>query len=181
MKKWLYFILPLVMFGIFLVFYFQHEKERAARTEQNLLETAAKTATEKAVKDEAEGKARESARIAQEERDRENAARNASRKAQQDAVNKDIKDKTDVATAEINDATRKIIQLEAEVTRLVQDRERITREAFNSAKDVELAMVARRNAEMEEQRFVEMIVRRTTESHLTRLPPPLPPPAPTRR
>ena len=60
MKKWFYFILPVVMSAIFLVFYFQHEKEREARTEQNMRETASKIAAEKAVKDAAEAEAKKS-------------------------------------------------------------------------------------------------------------------------
>jgi preprotein translocase subunit SecF len=177
MKKWLYLVLPVVMAGVFLIFFFQHEKERDVREATNKAKAEAKASAEKAVKDAAEAKAKESALLAQQERDRENAAREAARKAQQDAVDKDIKDKTDASLLEIDTNTRKSKQLETEIERLVAERERVTREAFELAKQVELATVARRNAEMEEQRLTEMIARRTGESFLPRLPPPPPPPS----
>jgi ABC-type Na+ efflux pump permease subunit len=176
MKKWLYLVLPLVMAGVFMVFYVKHEKEREVRIATNKAKVEAATAKEKAVKDAAEAKAKESAKIAQDERDRENAAREAARKAQQDAVDRGIKEKTDAALAEIDAATKKSKALQDEIERLVADRERIRQEGFELAKQVELASVERRNAEMEEQRLTEMIVRRTAESHLSRLPPPPPPP-----
>lgn len=179
MKKWFYVIFPIVMAGIFMVFYSKHNAEAAERTARNEAEKAAKIAAEKKVKDEAEAKAKESAKIAQEERDRETAAREAARKAQQDAVDADIKNKTDAATAEIEVATKKSKALEAELARLSQDRERITREAFDMAKQVELAMVGRRNAEMEEQRLTEMIARKASDSAMAKMPAP-PPPPPTK-
>ncbi len=177
MKKWLYLILPVVMTGVFLMFFFKHEKETVARETARGQEMAQKAAADKAVKDAAEAKAKESARIAQLDRDRENAEREAARKAQQDAVDKEIKDKTDASLAEIARDTKRAKELELEIARLITDRERITREAFDLAKQVELAMVAKRNAELEEQRLTEMIARRATESSMTKLPPPPAPPA----
>jgi len=177
MKKWLYFLLPIILTGVFLMFYFKHEKESVAREHARGQEMAQKAAAEKAVKDAAEAKAKESARIAQQERDRENAEREAARKAQQEAVDKEIKDKTNASLAEIDAATKRAKELEAEIARLITDRERVTREAFDLAKQVELAMVAKRNAELEEQRLTEMIARRATDSAMTKVPPPPPPPA----
>jgi hypothetical protein len=176
MKKWLYIVLPIVMAGIFSVFYVKHDKETAERVAHNHAEKKAKLDAELKVKTEAEAKAKESAKIAQDERDRETAARDAARKAQQDAVDAGIKDKTDKAMAEIDAASKKSKALEAELNRLIQDRERIDREAFDLAKQVELAMVTRRSAEMEEQRLTEMIARRASDSSMSRPPPPPPPP-----
>jgi hypothetical protein len=176
MKKWLYFLLPIVLTGVFLMFYFKHQKEAVAREHARGQEMAQKAAAEKAVKDAAEAKAKESARLAQQERDRENAEREAARKAQQEAVDKEIKDKTNASLAEIEAATKRAKELEAEITRLISDRERVTREAFDLAKQVELAMVAKRNAELEEQRLTEMIARRATDSAMTKVAPPPPPP-----
>jgi hypothetical protein len=176
MKKWLYLILPLVLTGLFLMAYFKHQKESVAREHARGQEMAQKAAAEKAVKDAAEAKAKESARLAQQERDRENAEREAARKAQQEAVDKEIKDKTNASLAEIEAATKRAKDLEAEIARLISDRERVTREAFDLAKQVELAMVAKRNAELEEQRLTEMIARRATDSSMTKVAPPPPPP-----
>ena len=175
MKKWLYLLLPVVLTGVFLMFYFKHQKESVAREHARGQEIAQKTAAEKAVKDAAEAKAKESARLAQLERDRENAEREAARKAQQDAVDKEIKDKTSASLAEIETATKRAKDLEAEIARLIGDRERVTRESFELAKQVELAMVAKRNAELEEQRLTEMIARRATESSMTKVATPPPP------
>lgn len=177
MKKWLYFLFPVILTGIFLMFFFKHEKETVAREQARGQEMAQKAAAEKAVKDAAEAKAKESARLAQQERDRENAEREAARKAQQDAVDKEIKDKTNASLAEIESATKRAKDLEAEIARLISDRERVTREAFDLAKQVELAMVAKRNAELEEQRLTEMIARKASESAMTKVAPPPPPAA----
>lgn len=177
MKKWLYFILPIVLTGVFLIFFFKHQKETVAREHTRGQEMAQKTATEKAGKDAAEAKAKESARIAQQERERENGERDAARKAQQDAVDKEIGDKTNASLAEIATATKRAKDLEAEIARLISDRERVTRESFDLAKQVEIAMVAKRNAELEEQRLTEMIARRATDSSMTKIAPPPPPAA----
>jgi hypothetical protein len=59
-------------------------------------------------------------------------------------------------------------------------KDKANRESFDLAKQVELAKVAKRNAEFEVQRTTEMISRRAADSSLTRLPPPPPLPAPTK-
>src|SRR5688572_2264233 len=176
MKKWFYIVLPVVMAGIFAMFYVKHAAETEQRVARNEAEKKAKMEAELKVKTEAEAKAKESAKIAQEERDRETAAREAARKAQQDAVDAGIKEKTDKAMAEIDAASKKSKALEAELDRLIKDRERIEREPYDHAKQVELAMVTRRTAEMEEQRLTEMIARRASDSSMARPPPPPPPP-----
>ena len=144
MKKWLYLVLPVVMAAIFTVFYIQHDKETVVREQTRAEKKAQEVAAEKAVKGAAEAKAKESAKIAQDERDKENADRERTRKVQQDAVDKEIKDTTDRALAEADASARKAKQLDADLERLQRDKERVTREAFDLAKQVELAMVAKR-------------------------------------
>lgn len=179
MKKWLYLILPAVMTVVFGVFYVNHEKDVLSRESTRSKQIADKKAADKAVKDAAEAKAKESAKVTQAEREAADAKREADRKAKQDAVDKEIKDSTDASLAEADTSSKRAVILEAELERLQKERDRLGREAFDLAKQVELAMVAKRNAELEEQRLTEMIARRASDAAMAKIPPP-PPPAPTK-
>ena len=64
-----------------------------------------------------------------------------------------------------------------QLDQLRKQRDQLSRETFDIAKQVELARVARRNAEMDEQRWIEMIANRAASSQMAQIPPP---PAPAR-
>ena len=57
---------------------------------------------------------------------------------------------------------------------VIEDRIKALRDAFDAAKKVELARIAKRNAELDIQRFTDMVQRKAAESYLLRLPPPPP-------
>lgn len=178
MKKWIYLVIPTILMAGFVLVFISHEKEMKERESNRARQIAEKLASEKREKEVAEAKARESARVAQEEREAAERKKEADRLAKQNAIDREIKDGLDAATAEANRAQMQVNQLQIELDRLNKDRERINMEAFELAKQVELAKVAKRNAELEEQRLIEMIVRRADQSAMAQMPPPPPPPPP---
>jgi hypothetical protein len=170
MKKWMYLIFPGVMLAGFLVIYFSHkekieEKERAhiAQVEKEKAETDAK-------KKAAEAKAREDAKKRQDERDAEEKKKEEEKAAKQAADDKKVRDQTAEYTAKGKAAGEKVAALEIELDRLRKEKDKSNRETFDLAKQVELARVARRNAELEIQRMTEMVVRRAADSSMTRPP-----------
>lgn len=178
MKKWIYLLIPSVMLVVFLVFYFSHEKEALARETMRAEVLAKKNAEEKKQKADSEAKARESAKIAQQQREADEAKKEADRRAKQVAIDREIKETTDAAVAEGDKSSKRVNELEIELKRLQREKDRLGREAFDLAKQVELTMVAKRNAELEEQRLTEMIARKAAASAMAKMPPPPPPPPP---
>lgn len=176
MKKWMYLIAPAVMLGIFMVFYFSyvekaHAKEAAAKAKIVAEQNAA--AEKKKV---AENKAREDAKKRQEDREAEERKKEKERADKQAAEDKKVKDATDEALAKLKASETESKKLQADLDALRANKEKLTRETFDIAKQVELARIARRNAEIEGQRFTEMISKRAADSSMTRLP--VVPPAP---
>ena len=179
MKKWMYIIFPSVMLAGFLVIYFSHKEKSEAKEREHIAQVAKEKAAAEEKKKAAEAKAREDARKRQEERDAEEKKKQEEKEAKQAADDKKVRDQTAEYTAKADAAQKQVTALEAELDRLRKEKDQTSREAFDLAKQVELARIARRNAEMEIQRMTEMVARRAAESSLTR-PPPLPTvPAPT--
>ena len=177
MKKWMYLIFPGIMLGAFLAVFFSHQKEAQAR-EKVRTELAKKLESEKAAKKaEAEKKASIDAKERQKAREKEDADKEAAKLAKQAAADKEVKDATDKALAEGDKAAKEVSALDIELDRLRKSKDKSNREAFDLAKQVELAKVAKRNAEFDIQRTTEMISRRAADSSLTRMPPPPPLPA----
>jgi hypothetical protein len=180
MKKWMYLIAPAVMLGVFMVFYFSyvekaHAKEAAAKAR---IESEKKTADEK--KKVAEAKARDDAKKRQDERDAEEKKKEKERADKQAAEDKKVRDATNEFLAKGKAAEQKAKQLETQLENLRKEKDKLSREAFDIAKQVELARIARRNAELEIQRMTEMITKRASDSSLVR-PPSMPPaPAPAK-
>jgi hypothetical protein len=179
MKKWMYIIFPSVMLAGFLVIYFSHKEESEAKERAHIEQVAREKAEAEEKKKIAEAKAREDARKRQEERDAEEKKKAEEKAAKQAADDKKVRDQTAEYTAKADAAAKQVSALEAELDRLRKEKDQTSREAFDLAKQVELARIARRNAELEIQRMAEMVARRAAESSLTQ-PPPLPPtPAPS--
>jgi hypothetical protein len=179
MKKWMYIIFPGVMLGLFLVFYLSHAKE----AEQKEIAMAQKAEADKAEADrkkkEAEAKARDDARKRQEEREAEERKKEEEKAAKQAKDDKMVRDQIAEYTAKADAAQKQINALDSELDRLRKEKDKMSRETFDLAKQVELTRIARRNAELEIQRMNEMIVRRASDSSLVR-PPQMPPPAPAK-
>lgn len=173
MKKWMYLIFPAIMLAGFLVIYFSHKEKAEAKEREHIAQVAREKAESEEKKKIAEAKAREDARKRQEERDAEERKKQEEKDAKQAADDKKVRDQTAEYTAKANAAAKQVAALEAELDRLRKEKDATNRETFELAKQVELARIARRNAEMEIQRMTEMVARRAAESSLTR-PPPLP-------
>ena len=178
MKKWMYLIVPAILMVGFVFVYFSHvekthEKERIAK---------AKVVAEKAEADrkkkDAEDKARADAKKRQDDRDAEEKKKEDEKIAKQRADDEKVRSATAEFVTKATNAAKQGQQLEKDLENFRREKDRLTREAFDIAKQVELARIARRNAELEIQRMTEMITQRASNSSLVR-PPALPtPPAP---
>jgi ABC-type Na+ efflux pump permease subunit len=170
MKKWMYLIFPSIMLAGFMVIYFSHAKEAQEKEARHVAQVAKERAEAEEKKKAAEAKAREDAKKRQEERDAEEKKKEDEKLAKQAADDKKVHDATLEYIAKGNAAAAEVAKLEAELDRLRKLKDKTTRESFDLAKQVELARIARRNAELEIQRMTEMVVRRASDSSLTRPP-----------
>jgi hypothetical protein len=184
MKKWMFIIFPGAMLAIFLTFFLSHKKVM----EDN---QAARDATVARQQQEADAKKKadeEKAHVDAVKRSEERAAeekRKADEKAAKvAAADKEVQAATNKALADGDKSAQESRRLEMELENLRKAKDQLSREAFDAAQQVELAKVARRNAELEEQRTIEMIANRADNSLMARLPaavvPLLAPPPPTR-
>lgn len=184
MKKWMFIIFPGAMLAIFLTFFLSHKKEmetneavRAATAARQQQETDAKKKAD-------EETAHRDAVKRAEEHAAEDKRKSDEKTAKQAAADKEVQDATNKALADGDKAAQEARRLEMDLENLRKAKDRLSREAFESAQQVELAKVARRNAELEEQRTIEMIANRADNSLIARPPaavvPLLAPPPPTR-
>ena len=171
MKKWFYVVFPKVLIAIFLVFYLSSRSETIAREKVQREETAK-------AKAEADQKKAEAEATAQADAER----RNVERAAQEEKAAKDKEDKynaemarikaeTDKANATAEMYSKQVSDLSIELDTLHKQKDELTRESFEMQKQIELSEVARRNAELEIQRYDQMIADRADQSVLTKMPP----------
>src|SRR5258708_1207494 len=144
MKKWMYLIFPGIMLAIFLMVFLSHSKEAEAREATRLKVVADKMTADAAKKKADEDRARADAQKRADERAPEEAKKEADKIAKQAAIDKDIKDATDKANAEAASSQKTIDAHEAELEALHKHKNQLTSENFESAKQVELAKVAKR-------------------------------------
>ena len=174
MKKWIYLVVPGTLLALFLVFYFSHQKEAHAREEARKVAVAQKQAEEAAKKKAAEDLAKEQALKTQREREEEIRKKEEDRRIKQEKVDKEIRDETNEFLAEVAKYEKEAKALQEELTRLEREKDRLGREAFDMAKQVELGEVARRTAEIESERMVAMIAERAQRSAMAAIPAPAP-------
>ena len=179
MKKWIYLIIPAVLMVGFLFIYFGHVETMHQKEAAKAASVAQAKAEAEAKKKDAEEKARTDAKKRQEEREAEEARKEKEKADKQAADDKKVRDAIAEFTAKADSASKQAAALEAELDRIRKDKDRLSRETFDLAKQVELARIARRNAELEIQRMTEMIARRASESAMTR-PPVVAAPAPAK-
>ncbi|HET7534819.1 MAG TPA: hypothetical protein VFJ90_00095 [Candidatus Didemnitutus sp.] len=171
-----YLIAPAALLLAFLftpsVGYFSAQKEIEARLEAENKRKADVAAAEAARKAEIERKATLDAQKRQAERDAEEAAKIAKKeKDYADAMNK-LKDETNGYVADTDKLVKENAELEVQLAALRNQKEKANRETFELAKQVELAKVSRRNAELEIQRMVEMVGTKAGASTLANAPTP---------
>jgi hypothetical protein len=175
MKKWFYVLFPAILLSVFLFYYTASKAETEAREKAAKAEMAKEKAEADQKKAAAEAKARDDA----EKRAADRAAEEAkAAKDKEDKYNSDmarIKEDTDRSNATAETYAKQVSDLTIELDNLHKQKDTETREAFELAKKVELAQVARRNAELEIQRYTTMLADRADQSSLTKMPPPPPP------
>ncbi len=166
MKKWFYFIVPIIATGLFLIIYFSHKEDAEKRAAAHKAEVARVTAEENAKKKALEDKARIDAEQKAKERADADAAKEADRIAKWQDQGKKVQEDMDEANAAARVSTAKIVAMEKEIAAFRTKRDDLNRELVETARQVELAKIARRNAELELQRQTEFIVRKAQESAL---------------
>lgn len=172
-----YLIVPAVLLGVFVFFYQGALKEMDVKAQKVAAEKAEKKAIEDARKAEIEAKAAADSKRRQDEREAEEKAKADKReKDYQDAMAK-LKEEADGYSAEADRLIKETANLEAQLANLRNQKETVNRETFELAKQVELAKIERRSAELEIQRMVTMVGNRLNQSSVATIPPP---PAPAR-
>ena len=171
-----YVILPIFLLIAFGVYYTQIAqpamKAAVVAAEKRQAEIQA---AEDAHRAEIERKSQEDARRAQAERDAKSRAAQEKARLEKEAQDKAIRDETAKFEDEAARLTKEIAALERDIATLREKREQTNRESFELAKQVELAKIDRRTAEMDLQRMYEMVAQKVTDSSLTRMPPAPPP------
>jgi chromosome segregation ATPase len=174
MKKWFYVLFPAALLAVFLVFYLSSKKETDAREAAHKVEMAQQKAEADEKKHIAEVKAQEDAE--RRNIDRADAEAKAA-KEKEDKYNTEmarIKADTDKSNATAETYAKQVSELTIELENLHRQKDELTRQAFDMAKKIELAEVGRRNAELEIQRYNQMIANRADQSAMAKMPPPPP-------
>ncbi|KXU35593.1 hypothetical protein AXK11_00670 [Cephaloticoccus primus] len=170
MKKWLYFIVPTLMLAVFTFFYLSQAKEleqqEIARQELKEQVRQAEEAKRAAI----EEKARQDAAERAAERAAEAAQKEADRIAKWEAEGREIQKATDEFNAEANRISREISEKEIRLDSLRKQKDQLNTDVLEAAKRVELAQIAKRNAELEIQRKTELMVRRVEASSVAQMP-----------
>lgn len=163
MKRF-YFIFPLILLCIFSVVFMQFSKtsdaaERINAEKQTAIKLAEETKKkEDAAKSRADSEKRTAARLA-EERQKEDE-----RVAKWNAESKRIDDETQQYVTKTNELSKEISDLEKQLAELRATKDARTRELLAVQSEVELAIIAKHNAELEIQRMNEMLVRRVAKT-----------------
>lgn len=180
MKKTLitYLLIPSLLLGVFLFFYLGAVKEMKQKEEKQKIEKAEKAAVDAKRKAEIEKKANEDARKRQEQRDADDAAKLAKKEADYQAVMTQLRNETTDILAQTDKLAREAGALEISIAQARTNKEKLNRETFDLAKDVEQAKINRRRAEIEIQRLVEMAGRKMADTTVAIAPPPPPPNVP---
>lgn len=167
-----YIIVPVVLLGVFLFFYNGALKEMATKEEAKKEEIAKVKAADDARRAEIEKKAAADAKKRQDERDAEDRAKEQKKIKEYEDAMRQLKDEADKYLAEADKNQKDANALELQLNDLRSLKEKTNREAFELAKQVELAKIARRNAELEIQRMVDMVATKVGASSFAAMPPP---------
>jgi hypothetical protein len=167
-----YFIVPLVLLALF-SFLYRGALQEMDLKQRNLEEQAAKIkADEKIKKDEIEAKANADAQKRQEQRAAEDLAKEKKKQAEYDDVMRKLKDETTDYTNQSAKFAKDAAELEIQISQSRTEREKLNRETLELSKQVELAKISRRNAELEIQRMIDMVARKLNDSAIATPPPP---------
>lgn len=171
-----YIIVPVVLLGVFLFFYNGALKEMAAKEVAKQEEAAKVKKAEDERRAEIEKKAAEDAKRRQAEREAEDRAKEQKKIKEYEDAMRQLKDEADKYLAEADKNQKDANALELQLNELRSLKEKTNRETFELAKQVELAKIARRNAELEIQRMVDVVGQKVGASSFAAMPPPPAPP-----
>ena len=155
-----YLIVPIVLLGLFGGIYWQHSRTAATEAAAKATETERIKAEELAKKAEAERAAREEAARRAAAREAEEKAKEDEKRARWAAEGKRIEEETAAFAARVAELAEQTKRAETELTEVRAAKDALDRENFEIAREVELARIAKRNAELEIQRAVEVVAGR---------------------
>lgn len=173
MKK-LYIIVPLVLLVAFIFLYMDFSKKHAALEIQHAEEAAMAKKEEDARKAAAERASREESARRTAEREAEAAAKEAARRKQWEEAGARLAEETRGYKMQADAHSKRVNELEIELLEIRRQKDAESEEALALAEKVELARIAKRNAELEVQRLNQMLAQRAAESALAQMPPPPP-------
>lgn len=170
-----YVIVPVILLALFGFLYRGALHEMDVK-EKALAEQAAKVkAEEKKHKDEVESRANADAQKRQELRAAEDLAKEQKKQHDYNDALKKLKDESSDYSTQSEKFAKEAADLEIQISQTRNEREKLNRETLELSKQVELAKINRRNAELEIQRMVEMVAKKVSASSIATPPPPLPP------
>jgi hypothetical protein len=156
----IYVIIPLLLTLAFGGVYLMHRKDAAVKAEIAKVEAERAAAEEAAKKAEAERQARADADKRTAERLAEEKRKEDEKRAKWEAAGKQIVDDTAAYQAQAEKNAAEIKAQEAKLAALRAEKDQASQTVFDAVKEVEAARIAKRNAELEIQRLVEMTARK---------------------
>ena len=169
-----YIIVPIVLLAVFGVLYKGARKDMQIKADMQLAAANARAAEDKKHKDEIDARANADAKKRQDERDAADRAKEAKKVKDYEDALKALREETAKYSTEADKLSKEGADLELQISQARTDKEKLNRETFDTAKDVELTKINRRNAELEIQRMIDIVGKKLTESSIV-LPPPPPP------
>ena len=173
MKKWLYFITPVIGLTVFLFFYFSFKKEAEAQAATRKAQIEAQAAADARQKARLEEIAREDAAKKAAQRAAEEAAKEAARKAKWDAEGAKIQAETDESLKLGHEYAARLASLKKQLSDLRARRDTDNHNFMEAVRQLEIASIGRHEIDMESQRMIGLIVAKAQSSELAS-PPPLP-------
>ena len=166
MKRFTLILPPVILFAIFAFFYQGHLKEMEAQRVKIVEEQRIATAKEDQRK--AELKAQADAEAAKAKKDREAAdqKRREDEQNKKDEKERTITTATEAALAENSGLQAQIIKLQKDLQETRIQRDAAQKEAIETKLDIEKARIDKRNAELEIQRYTDMLAQRIKQSSL---------------
>lgn len=168
-----YIIVPIVLLGVFIFFYRGALKEMAVRDAEKARIAQIEKEKDDARRKEIEEKAAADARRRQEEREAADRAREEKKQREYNEGMRALTEEADRYVAEADRNAKEAAELEIQLGELRNQRDKFNRDVFELAKQVELAKIDRRNAELELQRMVDMVGQRVGASSFAIVPPPI--------
>lgn len=159
-----YLIVPLVLLGLFGGVFWQHHQTASVEAAQKSAAAELAEAAETAKKDDAARLAREDSSRRAAERVAEEQKKEDEKRARWLADGQRVTEETARFAARIAELNRETAQAETELAALRAAEMRLDRENFELAREVELARIAKRNAEFEIHRAADFVANRAAQT-----------------